>query len=71
MISKSEKETIELRCDNCILFGVLDVERKVIEFKCRSKRCGSGPGIIVIHRFDLTNGKLLKTYVFKDPIRKG
>lgn len=39
----------------------------VIEFKCRSKKCGHGPGIVVIHKFDTITGEMLSTKRFKDP----
>lgn len=55
----------ELRCNNDILFGILDGD--FIDVKCRSARCGHGAGIVVIHRFDLANGVLLYTSRFKDP----
>jgi hypothetical protein len=56
----------ELRCDNGILFGILDGEQ-VIEFKCRSRRCGARLGVVVIHYFSVVDGLLVKTDLFKDP----
>lgn len=38
-----------------------------IEFKCRSKYCGSGNGVVVIHRFSTVTGELIATSKFKDP----
>jgi len=58
---------IELRCDNEIKFGELFEEDSVIEVKCRSRRCGAGPGIVVLHGFDLESGKLLGTRKFREP----
>ena len=55
----------ELRCDNGILFGVLDGD--FLEVKCRSSYCGHGPGAVAIHRFDLATGVLLYTSRFIDP----
>jgi hypothetical protein len=55
----------DLRCDNGILFGVLD--EGAIEVKCRSAYCGHAPGTVVIHRFSLATGELLYTSRFKDP----
>jgi len=55
----------DLRCDNGILFGVLD--EGAIEVKCRSTYCGHAPGTVVIHRFSLATGELLYTSRFKDP----
>lgn len=43
----------------------------VVEVKCSSRFCGAGPGVVVIHRFDVTTGELVETHQFKDPIKKG
>lgn len=56
---------MDLRCHNGIKFAVL--ENGLIEFKCRSSRCGAGPGIVVLHRFDAITGLLIKTLRFRDP----
>jgi hypothetical protein len=58
-------KTVELRCDNKILFAILD--DGVIKVKCRSKRCGAGPGAVIVHRFDGTTGTLLGTDRYRDP----
>jgi hypothetical protein len=56
----------ELRCDNGILFGIL--EGSVLEVKCRSRRCGYETGVVVIHRFRLETGDLVgTTQRYKDP----
>jgi hypothetical protein len=55
---------MELRCPNGIKFGELSTE--FIEVKCRSKRCGAKPGIVVLHRFT-HSGELVKTLRFRDP----
>ncbi len=55
----------DLRCDNGIMFGVLD--DGFLDVKCRSSYCGHAPGAVVIHRFDLASGKLLYTSRYKDP----
>lgn len=54
---------MELRCPNGIKFGELTEE--FVEVKCRSKRCGAKPGVIVLHRFS-HQGILLKTLRFRD-----
>lgn len=54
---------MELRCPNGIKFGELSEE--FIEVKCRSRRCGSEPGVVVIHRFT-HGGDLIKTMRFRD-----
>ena len=59
---------MELRCNNSILFGVVD--EGFIDVKCRSNYCGAGPGVVVLHRFALDTGKLIHTSVYKDPQRR-
>jgi hypothetical protein len=58
---------MELRCDSGILFGIIDEEAQTIEFKCRSTRCGAGPGVVVLHRFSLRTGELIDTKRFRNP----
>lgn len=55
----------DLRCDNSILFGVVD--GNILEVKCRSARCGAGKGVVVIHRFSLPGGELIATKQYKNP----
>lgn len=57
----------DIRCASGILFGKLDADTRVLETKCKSGRCGAGPGVVVLHRFSVETGKLLKTQRFKDP----
>lgn len=59
---------MELRCDNDILFGI--IEGRVLEVKCRSRRCGHEAGVVVIHQFSLETGELKGTLMFKDPANK-
>jgi hypothetical protein len=60
----------ELRCENSILFGILDDGK--VKVKCKSTRCGAGVGRVVIHSFDTITGVLLETRKFRDPVtRKG
>jgi hypothetical protein len=58
---------MDLRCDNSILFG--RISEGVLETKCKSSRCGAGPGTVVIHRFSLVTGRMIGTNRYKDPIR--
>lgn len=58
---------MELRCDHR-LHGHID--EGVIEFSCRSRLCGKRPGVVVIHRFDVTTGKLIETRRFRDPVKE-
>lgn len=55
---------MDLRCSSK-LHGRL--EGKFLEVKCGSRWCGAGPGVVVIHRFSLANGKLDSTQRYKDP----
>lgn len=57
----------ELRCDNNIKFGELFPEDGVLEVKCRSRRCGAQPGVVVVHGFDVHSGKLLGTAKYREP----
>lgn len=56
---------MDLRCPNGIKFG--EINSDFIEVKCRSKRCGAKPGVVVIHRFS-HEGSLTQTLRFKDPM---
>lgn len=58
---------MDLRCENK-LHGHLD--DSVIEVKCNSRFCGAGGGVVVLHRFDATNGTLIETLTFRDTSRK-
>lgn len=55
---------MDLRCD-AKKHGELD--GGFIEFKCSSRFCGAGPGVVVIHRFDAATGEPVSTLRFKDP----
>lgn len=58
----------DLRCEHGILFGVL--EDGVVEFKCRSARCGAVKGqVVVLHRFSVASGEPVETLKFKEPER--
>lgn len=67
---------MEIRCDNGILFGVIEEEdrdgvvTRVLEVKCRSRRCGHEAGAVVLHRFDLETGNIQGTLKFKDPVTR-
>jgi hypothetical protein len=59
---------MELRCENGILFGLV-LPDGLLEFKCRSRRCGAGPGVVVLHRFDSVTGKEVEgsPKLYRDP----
>lgn len=58
---------MQLRCDHK-LHGHID--GNVLEVGCQSRFCGKRPGIVVVHRFDVTTGKLIETKRFKDPVKQ-
>lgn len=58
----------ELRCESSLQAVVIDGE---LEIKCRNSRCGARSGIVVLHRFSLDTGAMLRTYKFTDPNKKG
>lgn len=44
-----------------------EIDDGLLEVKCDSRFCGAGPGIVVLHQFDASSGKLMKTMKFKNP----
>lgn len=56
----------ELRCDHK-LFGIL-LDSNTLEVKCQSRFCGHERGTVALHRFDLRDGTLIETKVYKNPI---
>lgn len=55
---------MELRCDSK-LHGILR-DGDVLEVKCGSSLCGHGPGVVILHRFNLHTG-VVETLKYKDP----
>lgn len=63
---------MELRCPaRKKLFAVIDPDDNTIEVRCRNKVCGYGPGMVIIHKFDLSTGVVVGTHVFREPDQKG
>jgi hypothetical protein len=62
---------MDLRCEAGKKFGELFPDDEIIEVKCDRPACGAGPGIIVLHGFDVQTGKLLGTERFAEPPRIG
>jgi hypothetical protein len=54
----------ELRCASRI-HGVV-VAPDVIEVRCNSRFCGKRAGVVILHRFEFSTGKLLGTKEYKD-----
>lgn len=57
--------SVELRCDQGKLFGIL-VEGE-LEVRCQSQFCGHKAGLVVIHRFSLETGEMLGTRRYRKP----
>jgi len=57
---------IELRCEGN-LYGIYDPETNTVEVRCKRRKHGARPGIIVLHTLSLTTGQVVKTGEFKDP----
>ncbi len=60
---------MELRCGGT-MHGRVDVEHLTLEVKCKRRKCGVQPGVVVLHTFDLQTGELLDTKKFADPRRE-
>lgn len=61
---------MELRCERGLLQGIVLPDGR-LEVKCRSRYCGSGRGVVVLHRFDLTTGQVVETKRYRDPASEG
>lgn len=59
---------IELRCGGT-MHGRMD--GFLLEVKCHRRSCGSKPGVVVLHTFDVMTGTLVGTKRYQDPIRRG
>lgn len=57
---------VELRCDG-MLYGILSDDGTTVEVKCKRRRCGAQPGIVVLHTIELANGKVIDTQRFSEP----
>jgi hypothetical protein len=63
--------TTELRCDGT-LYGVIADDGLTIEVKCKRRKCGYAPGIVILHTLSIATGQVVKTQKFKQPsLRKG
>jgi hypothetical protein len=59
---------MELRCPANVLFGIIsDDANGMLEVKCRGKWCGHKSGVVVLHKFDLSNGKIVENQKYRDP----
>lgn len=60
---------MDMRCE-FKLHGIV-IQPGVLEVKCDSRLCGAEYGVVVLHRFDLVTGSLIKTVRFKDTTKLG
>ena len=63
---------VPLRCSND-LYGMFDSDELTLEVKCKRRRCGARPGVIVLHKISLNEGqvgKVIQTKRFADPKMK-
>lgn len=61
---------IELRCAGT-LHGIVQEDGKHLEVKCKRRRCGARPGVVVLHTISIETGKVVRTKRFKQPPKKG
>lgn len=61
--------TTHLRCEGN-LFGILSDDHRYLEVKCKRRKCGAAPGIIVLHTIELATGQTISTKRFSEPSRK-
>lgn len=53
----------ELRCHTKLHAIVVGLD--MVEIACRSRRCGWEAGRVILHRFEISTGKLLDTKEYK------
>lgn len=56
---------MKLRCDSGHMFGEM-LSPTELEVRCRNRRCGYEPGVLVLHRFDTRTGAVLGTKRYRD-----
>lgn len=57
---------VDLRCEGNTLHGRV-TDENTIEVKCKRRRCGHRPGVVVLHTFDIHTGELLSTKLWANP----
>lgn len=55
---------MEIRCDHKKHGELIG---HVLEVKCSSSFCAGAPGVVVLHRWDVTTGERLADKRFRDP----
>lgn len=58
--------TTELRCEGT-LHAVLSDDHQTLEVKCNRRKCGAGPGIVILHTIRLSDGEVVNTQRFSEP----
>jgi hypothetical protein len=58
---------MELRCLGKKHAEIIAFGSGLVEIKCDSRLCGATAGMVVLHRWNMEDGKLVKTQVFKAP----
>lgn len=53
-----------LTCASGRLLGI--IEEHFVEIACRSTKCGKRPGVVVIHRFDMSTGECVSTKRYQE-----
>ena len=61
---------VELRCPNKKHGTLITPGSGIVEIKCVSRYCGAAPGQLVLHQFDVSDGKLINTARYRNPERK-
>lgn len=56
----------ELRCEGT-LYGVISDDYQTIEVKCKRRKCGFAPGVVVLHTILLQTGQVIDTQRFREP----
>jgi hypothetical protein len=65
---------VELRCDSKkhAELVIPTADEGLVEFRCASRWCGAMSGVIVLHRFSTSSGKLVQTNRYQQPpIKEG
>lgn len=55
-----------LRCEGNTIHGRM-LDDHTLEVKCKRRLCGVKRGVIVLHTFDIRDGKLITTKRYADP----
>ena len=57
---------MDIRCERGHLHAII-LPNGQLEVSCRSRFCGAGRGVVVLHRFDLSTGEVVETKRYRDP----